>query len=142
MNSVSWTGETACALQAALQMSNEAFAAHLHIGVRTVADWHKKPSTKPQSGMQQLLDAALEQATPAVKARFGQLTTGSAATPDDVEQRLTADPSIGAALDWLDHHAGWEPGTGRHRVAPFAVGRPRAPRPWRPPWSSRSTPDC
>src|SRR5947209_2256005 len=56
MGSVSWTGETACALQAALQMSNEAFASHLKIGVRTVADWHKKPTTKPQTGMQHLLE--------------------------------------------------------------------------------------
>jgi hypothetical protein len=121
MDSVSWTGETACALQAALQMSNEAFAGHLKIGVRTVADWHKKPGTKPQSGMQQLLDGALEQAAPAARARFVQLTTSRAAEPAEAaaeaEQRLAGDPNVGAALDWLDHHAGWEPGTARRRVA-------------------------
>ncbi len=121
MDSVSWTGETACALQAALQMSNEAFAGHLKIGVRTVADWHKKPDTKPQSGMQQLLEGALEQAAPAARARFEQLTTGRAAGPSEAateaEQRLAGDPNVGAALDWLDHHAGWVPGTARRRVA-------------------------
>jgi DNA-binding transcriptional regulator YiaG len=33
-----WTGRTACALQAALRLSNQAFAAKLGVGVRTVAD--------------------------------------------------------------------------------------------------------
>ncbi|MFD2399280.1 transcriptional regulator [Prauserella oleivorans] len=33
------------------------------------------------------------------------------------EQRLTNDPNIGAALDWLDQHANWAPGTARKRVA-------------------------
>ncbi|MFI9387603.1 hypothetical protein [Kutzneria sp. NPDC052558] len=118
MDPMSWTGETACALQAALQMSNEAFAGHLKIGVRTVADWHKKPSTKPQTGMQQLLDSALEKASPAARARFDQLTTGRSAGPaTDAEQRLADDPNVGAALNWLDHHAGWDPGTARRRVA-------------------------
>ncbi|MFC0435575.1 transcriptional regulator [Kutzneria buriramensis] len=117
MDSVSWTGETACALQAALQMSNDAFAAHLGIGVRTVADWHQKPSTKPQTGMQQVLDTALENAKPAAKVRFAQLTAGPSTAPSGAEQRLTADPNIVAGLDWLDHHAGWEPGTARARVA-------------------------
>jgi DNA-binding transcriptional regulator YiaG len=54
-----WTGRTACALQAALRMSNDAFAAHLDLGVRTVADWHKKPGLRPQPESQQLLDTAL-----------------------------------------------------------------------------------
>ncbi|AHH97605.1 hypothetical protein KALB_4242 [Kutzneria albida DSM 43870] len=117
MDSASWTGKTACALQAALQMSNEVFARHLGIGVRTVADWHKKPDTKPQSGMQQLLEAALDRATPAARARFEQLTTGRTPEPDDAEQRLADDPNISAALDWLDHHASWEPGNARRRVA-------------------------
>ena len=39
-----WTGRAACALQAALRMSNEAFAAHLGIGAhgRRLA-----PETRP-----------------------------------------------------------------------------------------------
>jgi hypothetical protein len=36
-----WTGRTACALQDALRMSSDTFAAHLDVSVRTVADWHK-----------------------------------------------------------------------------------------------------
>jgi hypothetical protein len=117
MDLVSWTGETACALRDALQMSNEAFAVHLRIGVRTVADWQKKPNTKPQSAMQKVLEDALDGATPAVKARFAQLTAGPSTMTAEAEERLAADPNIGAALDWLDHHARWEPGTARRRVA-------------------------
>jgi len=48
MNPVTgWTGRTACALQAALRLSNEAFAERLGIGVRTVASWHQKPTLRP-----------------------------------------------------------------------------------------------
>jgi hypothetical protein len=101
-------------------LSNEAFAKRLGIGLRTVADWHHKPTTRPQSGMQEALDAALDQASPAVKTRFAALTS-KASVPDsaatDAEHRLSADPDITAALDWLDQHAGWEPGTARRDVA-------------------------
>jgi len=57
-----WTGRTACALQAALRLSNETFAEWLGIGVRTVAAWHQKPTLRPRPEMQQVLDTALEQA--------------------------------------------------------------------------------
>jgi hypothetical protein len=112
-----WTGRTACALQAALRMSNEAFAEHLGIAVRTVSGWHKKPTLVPKSEMQQLLDTAFEQASPAVKARFSKLADDAHASfpadppvndqaAADAELRLSADPNIGAALEWLDEHAG------------------------------------
>lgn len=116
-----WTGETACALQAALRLSNEAFAAHLGIGLRTVSGWHEKPTLRPQSAMQQLLDTALERAGADAKARFATLTAGPA--DDDVrraadaEERLSADANISAALHWLDQAADWEPGTARRDVA-------------------------
>jgi hypothetical protein len=122
-----WTGRTACALQAALRLSNEAFAARLGIGVRTVAAWHQKPSLRPRPEMQQVLDTALERASPAIKARFAVLTGGSAHGADaelgedgdaaDADRRLRTDPHIGSALDRLDRDAGWEPGTARHQVA-------------------------
>lgn len=127
-----WTGRTACALQAALRLSNEAFAEHLGIGVRTVATWHQKPDLRPKSEMQQLLDTALERASPSAKKRFAALvsslapsgvpvetTTGSVddSALTDAEFRLSADPNICAALDWLDQHADWEPGTARQQVA-------------------------
>ena len=44
-----WTGETACALQAALRMSNETFARHLQVSPRTVAGWHEKPEGRGRS---------------------------------------------------------------------------------------------
>jgi len=116
-----WTGQRACALQAALRLSQEAFAARLGISARTVAAWHKKPDIRPQSEMQQLLDTALEQASPSATARFAALT-GVPADPHetditDADRRLSDDPHIGAALDWLDRHAGREPGTSRRDVA-------------------------
>jgi hypothetical protein len=148
MDSVSvWTGRRAGALQAALRLSNESFAEHLGIAVRTVAAWHHKPTLKPKPEMQQLLDTALEQATPGVKARFTQLLSGAAcppvAEPDPVPaphtlrtssclltpsqhdsaataealQRLRTDPHIDAALDWLDQNAGCAPGSGWDAVA-------------------------
>jgi hypothetical protein len=145
MDSVSmWTGRTACALQAALRLSNESFAEHLGIAVRTVAAWHHKPTLKPKSEMQQLLDTAFEQASPGAKARFTQVLAGPAdppsTEPDPVPApdtlhtascpqtptahdstaafgRLRTDPHIDAALDWLDRSAGWAPGCGRDAVA-------------------------
>jgi hypothetical protein len=101
-------------------LSNEAFAKRLDIGLRTVADWHQKPTTRPQSGMQETLDTALEQASPAIKTRFAALTSDSSQldnTATEAEHRLRADPNISAALDWLDQHASWEPGTARRGVA-------------------------
>ena len=78
-----WTGHTACALQAALRMSNEAFAAHLGIAVRTVAAWHQKPGLRPRPEMQQVLDAALVRAPAAAGDRFAVLTGGPARAVSD-----------------------------------------------------------
>lgn len=117
MNTEGWTGQTACALQAALRLSNERFAEHLGIGVRTVAAWHQKPSLRPKSEMQQLLDTALERASDAERARFAELTSAQPAA----DPRLTEDPNIVAALEWLDRHARWAPGTSRRRVAERAT---------------------
>jgi len=68
-----WTGREACALQSALRMSNQAFAAHLGIGLRTVADWHEKPDMRPRPAMQQFLDTALAQAPVVARQRFAAL---------------------------------------------------------------------
>jgi hypothetical protein len=128
-----WTGNTACALQAALRLSNEAFAGQLGIGVRTVAAWHQKPALRPRPEMQQLLDTALGQAPAPARERFAVLAgepghvgpsppeadmgiagDGAAA---DAEHRLIADKNISTALSQLDQLAGWEPGTARRQVA-------------------------
>ncbi len=127
-----WTGETACALQAALRMGNETFARHLKVSPRTVAGWHEKPEGHPKPESQRLLDTALERASSAARDRFALLcgkpaqgaggATGPEAPPDDqaradAEHRLAADPNIGQALTRLDDLAGWAPGTARGEVA-------------------------
>jgi hypothetical protein len=128
-----WTGRTACALQAALRMSNDTFAAHLDIGVRTVADWHEKPDLRPRPDTQQLLDAALARAPADVGERFAVLigqapAAVSAARADgngaaaDAERRLITDHNISGALGRLDQLTGWEPGTARRQVAARVAG--------------------
>jgi len=121
-----WIGGSACALQAALRMSNEAFAAHLDVGVRTVAGWHQKSATRTRPEQQQLLDTALELASESAKRRFAVLTGQAAhaeeqeledAVSADTEGRLISDPNINMALSRLDEMAGWEPGTARRTVA-------------------------
>ena len=120
-----WTGRTACALQAALRLSNQAFAAKLGIGVRTVADWHKKPELPPRPGTQQLLDTALARADADTAERFAVLTGQPAPAADagadedaatDAEDRLISDENINGALGRLDDLAGWRTGTARRRV--------------------------
>jgi len=68
-----WTGRTACALQSALRMTNEQFAEHLDVSVRTVASWHSTPDVIPRNDTQQLLDTAYERASVSVQRRFGLL---------------------------------------------------------------------
>jgi len=85
-----WTGRDACTLQSALRMSNQAFAAHLRIGLRTVADWHEKPDMRPRPETQQLLDAALAKAPAAARERFAALAGQPApAESADQEQAVT-----------------------------------------------------
>jgi len=93
-----WTGRDACALQSALRMSNQVFAVRLGIGLRTVADWHEKPDLRPRPETQQLLDAALAQASAAERERFaalaGQSTSAdSASAGEDTAAAADADNS-------------------------------------------------
>ena len=64
----------ATALQAALRMTNEQFAAHLDVSPRTVAGWHAEPDIIPRNDTQQLLDTAYERASASVLRRFATLT--------------------------------------------------------------------
>jgi hypothetical protein len=68
-----WTGWHANALRQALRMTNEEFAEHLNVGVRTVAYWRAQPEMVPRQGMQQILDAALLQAPELARAQFRRL---------------------------------------------------------------------
>ena len=72
----SWTGGQADALRQALRMTNESFADHLSIAVRTVAYWRKRPEIIPQSQMQEILDAALERAPDRVNPVFSPSRVG------------------------------------------------------------------
>jgi 8-oxo-dGTP diphosphatase len=92
-----WTGRTACALQAAMRMTNDAFAAHLGIAVRTVAAWHQKPALTPRAEIQQLLDTALDAAPAAVRARFTALVA-AAASPPPGDAELAAAHTLTVAI--------------------------------------------
>ncbi|WP_405671515.1 hypothetical protein OG848_08320 [Streptomyces canus] len=65
-----WTGRTAEALQFALRMTNDEFAEHLGVAVRTVAGWHEAPDIVPRRRLQQLLDVVYERISGPVLRRF------------------------------------------------------------------------
>ncbi len=69
-----WTGSEATALRKALRMAESRFAATLSVLLRTVGNWAAHPATVPRAAVQDVLDELLAAASPAVKARFGQLT--------------------------------------------------------------------
>jgi hypothetical protein len=77
-----WTGGHADALRKALRMTNESFADHLGIAVRTVAYWRKRTETRPKAVMQEVLDAALEGAPDRAKAQFALLVSEAYHAPD------------------------------------------------------------
>ena len=76
---VTWTGQTACALQQALRMTNDGFADHLGVAVRTVAGWHSSPGIVPRTEIQSALDTAYERASASVQRRFSLLTRPASA---------------------------------------------------------------
>lgn len=68
-----WTGRTACLLQQAMRMTNEAFAERLGISERTVTRWHANPELVHRTEAQQLLDIAHREAGDDVQRRFALL---------------------------------------------------------------------
>ncbi|MGH3760521.1 MAG: transcriptional regulator [Actinophytocola sp.] len=108
-------------MQAALRLTQEAFAEHLGINLRTVAAWHQQPDMSPKAATQQILDTALERASDAERQRFAHLAglvpAAEAGDHEEAERRLSEDPNVASALEWLDKHTGWTPGTARRRVA-------------------------
>ncbi|HEX9316559.1 MAG TPA: hypothetical protein VGA71_14265, partial [Actinomycetota bacterium] len=73
-----WTGREARALRFSLRLTVERFAEHLGVAARTVAKWEAQGSgIAPMPAIQEVLDTALERATPAQQARF-QLLLGAA----------------------------------------------------------------
>lgn len=66
-------------MQQALRMTNDDFADHLGVAVRTVANWHSAPGTVPRAEIQSALDTAYERSTAPVQRRFNLLTRPSPA---------------------------------------------------------------
>lgn len=73
MDVITWTGELACHLQAALRMGRDEFAGRLGVHPQTVAAWHSRPGIVPRPDMQAALDTVYEKALPPVRLRFAQL---------------------------------------------------------------------
>ena len=85
--------EQADALRQALRMTNESYAEHLGVAVRTVAYWRKKSESVPQPAIQETLDAALDRAPDRAKAQFAVLVSqgqGRHASPPVARKRLAS----------------------------------------------------
>jgi 8-oxo-dGTP diphosphatase len=67
-----WTGRHATALQAALRMSQDEFAAKLGVAKRTIASWHERPEVVIRPELQRALDTAYEGAPESAKLRFAR----------------------------------------------------------------------
>ncbi|MEV7034581.1 NUDIX hydrolase [Streptomyces sp. NPDC093272] len=72
-----WTGRSACQLQQAMRLTNEAFAERLGISERTISRWHANPELVHRTEVQQILDLAYEGAGEAVQRRFALLVRPS-----------------------------------------------------------------
>ncbi|MFF0736851.1 NUDIX domain-containing protein [Streptomyces chartreusis] len=68
-----WTGRTACLLQEAMRMTNEAFAERLGISPRTISRWHAQPEMVHRTEVQQILDIAYREAGEEVQRRLALL---------------------------------------------------------------------
>ncbi|MGW9212648.1 hypothetical protein ACWGR4_37490 [Embleya sp. NPDC055664] len=121
-----WTGREAAALQRAMRLTNEGFAQHLGMATRTVAGWHARPERVVVPVTQSILDTALHQAEEAVQTRFRHVLDNvwsAAPSPAhassvmaEVEERLTSDPDVAAALTWLDRCTDADVGSSRAKV--------------------------
>jgi transcriptional regulator with XRE-family HTH domain len=90
-----WSGREARALRAGLRMTIEAFAQHLGVAVRTVAKWEAQgPQIIPTVGIQEVLDTALERATPAQQSRFQMLLEESSAPDERVNHAMEHPASV------------------------------------------------
>lgn len=110
-----WTGWYANALRQSLRMTNEEFAEHLNVSVRTVAYWRTRPWMEPRQGMQQILDVALERAPETAREQFRRLlaerdrapaanpatVTGVSDEPASLTQWLTASDTSDEMIDNL-----------------------------------------
>lgn len=110
---VRWTGKHATALKFALRMSSEAFAARLGAGPRAVAQWSREPDMVPTTVMQHALDTLLSQSDDDAQTRFELLVYGRSSRAEATPDTTATDLTTAGLLDWVDIHAGWQPGTAR-----------------------------
>lgn len=89
-----WTGQHACALQAALRMTQEEFAGSLGVARRTVASWHERPEVLIRAELQRALDTTYEAAPEPVKIRFARQVRAS----DAVEARAGEGVALTVAI--------------------------------------------
>lgn len=84
-------------------MTNERYAAHLGVAVRTVAYWRERPEVAQRPAMQEVLDAALAQASPSVRAQFWLILNEQRGGPHDrpaVVKPASAD-DIAGLTEWV-----------------------------------------
>ena len=120
-------------------MTNEEFAEHLDVAVRTVAYWRARPEMVPRQGMQQILDVALERAPELARAQFQRLLAEHDGTETRSAAIVAASGDPARLTEWLtatEHQRRGDrrhgPGGGRARGGPHAdPGRGAADR--RPP---------
>lgn len=98
----SWNAGRADALRCALRMTNEQFAEHLGISVRTVAYWRKKPDMIPLPATQEILDAALAEASAQVTAQFWLLLDEGPAERESGHQASSL-MQVHRISDWLSY---------------------------------------
>lgn len=111
-----WTGRHANALKLASRMTTEQFAQTLGVALRTAAAWSQDPDIVPSAVMQEALDTLLRKADNDTKKRFELLVYGRTARTGESETPTASDLLTNHLLDWVDLHAGWEPGTAQLKL--------------------------
>jgi hypothetical protein len=104
MNAVAfWTAGRADTLRQALRMTNEAFAEHLGVAVRTVAYWRERPDVVLRPLTQQMLDVALARAPEQARTRFGLLLAEreQGQAPSLARSRLSVSDDVASLTSWL-----------------------------------------
>src|SRR5260370_24266470 len=98
-----WTGCRADCLRQALRMTNESFAEHLGVSVRTVAYWRNRPDMIPSQAMQEILDPALARAPERARDHYWALQGAGepAVAPGDEVARLLGTEDPDSLTGWL-----------------------------------------
>lgn len=98
-----WTGREARALRRALRLSVRAFAEHLGVAARTVANWEKLgETTEPRPDTQAILDTALHRADASQQMRFHLLLAESGAIDVTTTAVSSAAPQLWEYETWAD----------------------------------------